>query len=76
MPFWNPFDRAYKLELRRYFVLKLLNGAMSGLVHMHNHDRLHQSLGPSSVILKYAEYFLYSLASFLHCIPYVQLTTD
>ncbi|AQK54434.1 Protein kinase superfamily protein [Zea mays] len=53
-PFWNPFDRAYKLELRRYFVLKLLNGAMSGLVHMHNHDRLHQSLGPSSVILKYS----------------------
>jgi hypothetical protein len=53
-PFWNPFNRAYKLELRRYFVLKLLNGAMSGLLHMHNHDRLHQSLGPSSVILKYA----------------------
>ncbi|KAG2653198.1 uncharacterized protein LOC120656880 [Panicum virgatum] len=51
MPFWNPFSRAYKLELRRYFVLKLLNGTMSGLLHMHNHDRLHQSLGPSSVIL-------------------------
>ncbi|KAG2660692.1 uncharacterized protein LOC120713431 [Panicum virgatum] len=51
MPFWNPFNRAYKLELRRYFVLKLLNGAMSGLLHMHNHDRLHQSLGPSSIIL-------------------------
>lgn len=50
--FWNPFDRAYKLELRRYFVLKTLNGAMCGLVHMHNHDRLHQSLGPSSVVLK------------------------
>lgn len=49
--FWNPFDRAYKLELRRYFVLKTLNGAMCGLVHMHNHDRLHQSLGPSSVVL-------------------------
>ncbi|CAO2041095.1 unnamed protein product [Urochloa humidicola] len=51
MPFWNPFNRAYKLELRRYFVLKLLNGAMCGLAHMHNHDRLHQSLGPSSVVL-------------------------
>ncbi|KAM3243016.1 hypothetical protein ACQJBY_055164 [Aegilops geniculata] len=48
---WNPYDRAYKLELRRYFVLRLLNGAMCGLVHMHNHDRLHQSLGPSSVVL-------------------------
>uniref|UniRef100_M8BBQ8 Protein kinase domain-containing protein n=1 Tax=Aegilops tauschii TaxID=37682 RepID=M8BBQ8_AEGTA len=49
--FWNPYDRAYKLELRKYFVLRLLNGAMCGLVHMHNHDRLHQSLGPSSVVL-------------------------
>lgn len=57
--FWNPFNRAYKLELRRYFVLKLLNGAMCGLVHMHNHDRLHQSLGPSSVVLKYAAYLSY-----------------
>uniref|UniRef100_A0A0E0K3W3 Protein kinase domain-containing protein n=1 Tax=Oryza punctata TaxID=4537 RepID=A0A0E0K3W3_ORYPU len=52
--FWNPYDRAYKLELKRYFVLKLLNGAMCGLVCMHNHDRLHQSLGPSSVVLKYS----------------------
>uniref|UniRef100_A0A0E0CQ40 Protein kinase domain-containing protein n=1 Tax=Oryza meridionalis TaxID=40149 RepID=A0A0E0CQ40_9ORYZ len=52
--FWNPYDRAYKLELKRYFVLKLLYGAMCGLVHMHNHDRLHQSLGPSSVVLKYS----------------------
>ncbi|CAO2047890.1 unnamed protein product [Urochloa humidicola] len=51
MAFWNPFSRAYKLELRRYFVLKMLNGAMCGLAHMHNHDRLHQSLGPSSVVL-------------------------
>ncbi|KAM0917063.1 hypothetical protein ACQ4PT_009798 [Festuca glaucescens] len=49
--YWNPYDRAYKMEFRRYFVLKLLNGAMCGLVHMHNHDRLHQSLGPSSVVL-------------------------
>jgi uncharacterized membrane protein len=52
--YWNPYDRAIKMELRRYFVLKLLNGAMCGLVHMHNHDRLHQSLGPSSVVLKYS----------------------
>ncbi|TVT99963.1 hypothetical protein EJB05_54633 [Eragrostis curvula] len=51
LPFWNPFSRAYKLELRRYFVLRLLNGAMCGLVHMHNRDRLHQSIGPSSVVL-------------------------
>ncbi|KAG8071961.1 hypothetical protein GUJ93_ZPchr0006g45075 [Zizania palustris] len=52
--FWNPYDRAYRLELRQYFVLRLLNGAMTGLVHMHSHDRLHQSLGPSSVVLNTA----------------------
>ncbi|GJN21921.1 hypothetical protein PR202_gb09444 [Eleusine coracana subsp. coracana] len=51
LPLWNPFSREYKLELRRYFVLRLLNGALCGLVHMHNHDRLHQSIGPSSVVL-------------------------
>lgn len=26
---------------------------MNGLAYMHNHERLHQSLGPASVILKY-----------------------
>ncbi|KAL5213060.1 hypothetical protein ABZP36_023907 [Zizania latifolia] len=52
--FWNPYNQAYKLELRQYFVLRLLNGAMTGLVHMHSHDRLHQSLGPSSVVLNTA----------------------
>jgi hypothetical protein len=52
--YWNPYDRAYKMEFRRYFVLRLLNGAMCGLAHMHKHDRLHQSIGPSSVVLKYS----------------------
>ncbi|VAI48227.1 unnamed protein product [Triticum turgidum subsp. durum] len=61
--FWNPYDRAYKLELRRYFVLRLLNGAMCGLVHMHNHDRLHQSLGPSSVVLKYSAFSMFTAHS-------------
>lgn len=27
---------------------------MRGLAYMHDRDRLHQSLGPSSVVLKYA----------------------
>uniref|UniRef100_A0A0E0K3W1 Protein kinase domain-containing protein n=1 Tax=Oryza punctata TaxID=4537 RepID=A0A0E0K3W1_ORYPU len=63
--FWNPYDRAYKLELKRYFVLKLLNGAMCGLVCMHNHDRLHQSLGPSSVVLKYGAGLLLAYMSFI-----------
>lgn len=51
--FWNPFDQEQKLKRRRFFVIKLLNGAMNGLAYMHDHDRLHQSLGPASVVLKY-----------------------
>ncbi|XP_072956694.1 uncharacterized protein [Typha angustifolia] len=49
--FWNPFDQRQKLKLRRFFVLKLLNGVMNGLAYMHDRDRLHQSLGPASVVL-------------------------
>ncbi|XP_020085010.1 uncharacterized protein LOC109707893 [Ananas comosus] len=49
--FWNPFDKGQKVKRRRFFVLKLLNGAMNGLAYLHDHDRLHQSLGPSSVVL-------------------------
>lgn len=54
--FWNPFDKGQKVKRRRFFVLKLLNGAMNGLAYLHDHDRLHQSLGPSSVVLKYVIY--------------------
>ncbi|KAJ6348567.1 hypothetical protein OIU77_006194 [Salix suchowensis] len=39
------------LAFSRYFVIKLLQGAITGLAYMHDHDRLHQSLGPSSVVL-------------------------
>ncbi|KAJ8506457.1 hypothetical protein OPV22_007343 [Ensete ventricosum] len=49
--FWNPFIKEQKINRRRIFVIKLLNGAMNGLAYMHDHDRLHQSLGPSSVVL-------------------------
>ncbi|XP_024044293.1 uncharacterized protein LOC18048871 isoform X3 [Citrus clementina] len=48
---WNRFETEQILKCRRYFVIKLFQGAMSGLAYMHDHDRLHQSLGPSSVIL-------------------------
>lgn len=49
---WNPFDLELKIKRRRLFVIKLLRGAINGLAFMHNHDRLHQSLGPASVSLK------------------------
>ncbi|ONK71742.1 uncharacterized protein A4U43_C04F11900 [Asparagus officinalis] len=47
---WN-FDMNRKLKRRRFFVIKLLNGAIRGLAYMHDRDRLHQSLGPASVVL-------------------------
>ncbi|KAM7499879.1 hypothetical protein LguiA_024293 [Lonicera macranthoides] len=49
--YWNPFEKEQSIKRRRYFVIKLLHGALCGLAHMHDHDRLHQSLGPTSVVL-------------------------
>ncbi|MQL91757.1 hypothetical protein Taro_024365 [Colocasia esculenta] len=48
---WNPFEWEQKIRWRRKFVIKLLKGAMNGLAYMHDNDRLHQSLGPASVVL-------------------------
>ncbi|KAF8380732.1 hypothetical protein HHK36_028222 [Tetracentron sinense] len=48
---WNPFDQVQRIKRRRFFVIKLLRGAMSGLAYMHDRERLHQSLGPASVVL-------------------------
>ncbi|KAJ4746426.1 Protein kinase superfamily protein [Rhynchospora pubera] len=45
------FGLGQNWKARRYFVIKLLNGAMNGLAYMHENDRLHQSLGPSSVVM-------------------------
>ncbi|XP_078162921.1 protein kinase superfamily protein isoform X4 [Carex rostrata] len=45
------FGVGQKWKEKRYFVIKLLNGAMNGLAHMHKNDRLHQSLGPASVVM-------------------------
>lgn len=53
---WNRFELGQTIKLRRYFVIKLLRGAISGLAYMHDHDRLHQSLGPSSIVLKYVSF--------------------
>ncbi|TXG48735.1 hypothetical protein EZV62_024610 [Acer yangbiense] len=48
---WNRFEQEQTIRRRRFFVTKLFQGAMIGLAYMHDHDRLHQSLGPSSVVL-------------------------
>ncbi|XP_010549842.1 PREDICTED: uncharacterized protein LOC104820893 isoform X2 [Tarenaya hassleriana] len=48
---WNPYDQDQAIKRRRNFVIKILQGAMRGLAFMHDHDRLHQSLGPSSIVL-------------------------
>ncbi|KAL7003818.1 hypothetical protein U1Q18_004962 [Sarracenia purpurea var. burkii] len=49
--YWNPFEQERTIKCRRYFVLKLLHGALCGLAYMHDRERLHQSLGPASVVL-------------------------
>lgn len=51
--FWDRFDPSRPIQRRRYFVIKLLRGAISGLAYMHAQGRLHQSLGPASVVLKF-----------------------
>lgn len=51
---WNRFEKGQAIKRRQYFIIKLLQGVMRGLAYMHDHDRLHQSLGPFSVVLKYA----------------------
>ncbi|XP_059304359.1 uncharacterized protein LOC132056262 [Lycium ferocissimum] len=48
---WNPFELDQTIKRRRYFVIRLLHGVMRGLSYMHDNDRLHQSLGPASVVL-------------------------
>ncbi|KZV48325.1 hypothetical protein F511_26542 [Dorcoceras hygrometricum] len=46
---WNPYAKDELFKRRRKYVAKLFQGAMRGLAYMHDHDRLHQSLGPVSV---------------------------
>ncbi|XP_076923237.1 uncharacterized protein LOC143585308 isoform X2 [Bidens hawaiensis] len=48
---WNPFEAELNIKRKRSFIIKLLQGVLCGLVYMHDNERLHQSLGPSSVVL-------------------------
>ncbi|KAH0895864.1 hypothetical protein HID58_045432 [Brassica napus] len=48
---WNPYEKEVTMKRRRNFVVTILQGAMKGLAFMHANDRLHQSLGPSSIVL-------------------------
>lgn len=64
---WNNFEQEETIKRRRYFVTKLLQGIMRGLAYMHDRERLHQSLGPASVILKYvASRYLFWFEIVLH----------
>lgn len=55
---WNRFEEEERIKRRSNFIIRLFQGAMKGLAYMHKHDRLHQSLGPSSIVLKYVYIFL------------------
>nr|XP_025699783.1 uncharacterized protein LOC112801328 isoform X2 [Arachis hypogaea] len=48
---WNRFEQEQSIKRKQIFVIKLLQGAMRGLAYMHDNNRLHQSLGPFSVML-------------------------
>ncbi len=50
--FWDRFDKSRPIQRRRHFITKLLRGTFKGLAFMHAHGRLHQSLGPASVVIK------------------------
>ncbi|RYR59032.1 hypothetical protein Ahy_A05g024880 isoform B [Arachis hypogaea] len=52
---WNRFEQEQSIKRKQIFVIKLLQGAMRGLAYMHDNNRLHQSLGPFSVMLNYSE---------------------
>ncbi|KAL9327870.1 hypothetical protein ACSQ67_002873 [Phaseolus vulgaris] len=48
---WNPFEQGLTIKRRQSFITKLFQGVMKGVAYLHDHDRLHQSLGPFSVVL-------------------------
>ncbi|CAI5947835.1 unnamed protein product [Closterium sp. NIES-64] len=48
---WDRFDPAKPLFRREIFIRKLLRGFLQGLSYMHSKGRLHQSIGPASVVL-------------------------
>eukprot|EP00892_Ulva_mutabilis_P009344 jgi/Ulvmu1/6782/UM030_0120.1 len=53
--FWDQFDGGAPLKRRKLFIVKLLRQVFTGLAFMHAAGRLHQSLGPASVLLSTAE---------------------
>lgn len=53
--FWDRFDTARPLQRRKVFLIKILRQVLEGLQYMHTNNRLHQSLGPGSVVLSTAQ---------------------
>eukprot|EP00250_Pteridium_aquilinum_P022724 c25611_g1_i1 orf=142-1485(+) len=49
--FLDYLDSNRPIKRRYIFIIKLLRGAFGGLAHMHSKGRLHQSLGPASVVI-------------------------
>ncbi|KAK9828536.1 hypothetical protein WJX72_000643 [[Myrmecia] bisecta] len=52
---FDRLDPAKPLARRRAFVIELLRQCLEGMTYMHARQRLHQSLGPSSVVLRRIE---------------------
>lgn len=50
--FFDRFDPERPILRRKIYITKLLRGVFNGLAFMHSNGRLHQSLGPASIILK------------------------
>eukprot|EP00191_Tetraselmis_sp_GSL018_P024113 CAMPEP_0177623594 /NCGR_PEP_ID=MMETSP0419_2-20121207/28987_1 /TAXON_ID=582737 /ORGANISM="Tetraselmis sp., Strain GSL018" /LENGTH=402 /DNA_ID=CAMNT_0019124159 /DNA_START=168 /DNA_END=1378 /DNA_ORIENTATION=+ len=53
--FWDRFDASRPIRRRKIFILKCIREMLTGLAFMHSRNRLHQSLGPSSLILSTTE---------------------
>lgn len=49
--FWDRFDKTRPIQRRLIFITKLLRGAFQGLAYIHSRGRLHQSLGPASIVI-------------------------
>ncbi|KAJ0625959.1 hypothetical protein HanLR1_Chr01g0006661 [Helianthus annuus] len=36
---WNPFEEESNMKRKRFFIIKLLQGVLSGLAYMHDNER-------------------------------------
>lgn len=52
---WDGLDPKQAINRRWIFILKILREAISGLAFMHQRGRLHQSIGPNSLVLSTLE---------------------